>query len=289
MSGIPHQHQTYCKQLFLDCDDPIFKGRLFRGQDGRPTKKMRDLESPNSEDAVTWSVFRLLDRHFADQPWLPGLLAVAGCEVAVGGRPHVAFWEKGYPPRTRLLWLLDNTDHPRVANSSGAHQDPKRLPLVRRNLPEYRQRVEKGQIRGRYKWVLEGPTEFDIVIRCSGLLVAVEAKLYSDVATEVRWDTERDQIRRVIDVGLELAGVKDFAFLLVTDVRQHEPPKKYERLMAHSRSSPPCDLPTNRLGWLTWGEIYNWLESRRANFTAEQVDWLDGLRSYLARRMLLEA
>jgi len=57
-----HQHQPYCQQLLLDCDDPIFQGPLFRGKDGGPTKKMRDLESPNSEDAVTWSVFRLLGR-----------------------------------------------------------------------------------------------------------------------------------------------------------------------------------------------------------------------------------
>ena len=73
-SDMAHQHQTYCKQLLLDCDDPIFQGHLFRGRKGGPTKKMRDLESPNSEDAVTWSIFRLLERHFADQPWLAGLL-----------------------------------------------------------------------------------------------------------------------------------------------------------------------------------------------------------------------
>ena len=172
---------------------------------------------------MTWSVFRLLERHFTDQPWLSELLALAGCDIAVSGTPDVTFWEKSYPPQERLLWLLSHTEDLRLAESNGARHDPERLPLVRQNLIEYRRRIEKGQV-GRHKWVLEGPTEFDALIRCAGLLVAVEAKLYSDVSTSITWDRERDQIARVIDVGRALAGEDEFAFLLVTDRRQHEPP-----------------------------------------------------------------
>ena len=283
-----HQHQAYCQQLLLDCDDPLFDGPLFKARKGGPTKKMRDLANPRSEDAVTWSIFRLLDRHFGDQPWLSGLLALAGCDVAATGTPNVTFWEKGYPPQERLLWLLNNTDNPRMAESDGAKDDPDRLPLVRRNLAEYRLRIEQGKTRGKHKWVLEGATEFDAVIRCPGLLVAVEAKLYSDIATGVTWDTGRDQIARVIDVGLELAGEDGFVFLLVTDWRQHDPPKAYEHLMEHYRTNPPSGLSASRLGWLTWGEIYQWLERCSSSCTAEQGVWLDKLKPYLARRKLLE-
>jgi hypothetical protein len=282
-----HQHQAYCQQLLLDCDDPIFQGHLFQGKKGGPTKKMRDLANPRSEDAVTWSVFRLLDRHFGDQPWLSELLALAECDVTATGTPNVTFWEKRYPPQERLLWLLNNTDDPRVAKSDGARNDPERLPLVRQNLAEYRQRIEKGQV-GQYKWVLEGRTEFDAVIRCPGLLVAVEAKLYCDVSTSVRWDRGRDQIARVIDAGLGLSSKDGFVFLLVTDWRQHDPPKEYERLMEYYRTNPPSGLSASRLGWLTWGEIYHWLERRRTSCTAEQGAWLDRLSSYLAERELLE-
>jgi hypothetical protein len=291
MNATTHQHQLYCQQLLLDCDDNIFQGPLFRGKNGGPTKKMRDLESPNSEDAVTWSVFRLLERHFADQPWLPELLALAGCELAVSGTPQVGFWERGYPPRERLLWLLDNLDHPCVAESQGAHRDPSRLQVVRQNLAEYRQRVRDGQIRGRYNWVLEGPTEFDALIRSHKLLVAVEAKLYSDAAADVTWDKERDQIARVIEVGREVARQEDddFCFLLITDRRCHEPPRHYEQLMEQYRSGQSLDLPANRLAWLTWGEIYGWLEGRRAGCSAEQSAWIDKLAPYLAQRSLLEA
>jgi hypothetical protein len=286
MNEMIHQHQPYCQRLLLDCDDSIFQGSLFRGKDGKPTKKMRDLASPNSEDAVTWSIFRLLKRHFADQPWLPELLALAGCEIVVTGTPQISFWEKGYPPKSRLLWLLDNIDDPRVAESRGVAKDSDRLRAVRQNMTEYRQRVQDGQI-GRYKWILEGPTEFDAVIRAPGLLVAVEAKLYSDVATEVTWDTGRDQIARVVDAGRKLAGQDDLAFLLVTDCRQHEPPKRYEQLMMHYRPGHALSLPASRLGWLTWGEVYDWLDGRRARCTAEQVTWIDALENYLAQRSLL--
>ena len=288
MGRAGHQHQSYCQQLLLGCDDAIFEGSLFRAKHGGPTKKGWDLENPNSEDAVTWSVFRLLEIHFADQPWLPGLLALAGCESAASGIPRVTFWEKGYPPQSRLLWLLDSVDDPRVSMSQGARKDPQRLELVRQNLEEYRRRVGDGLIRGRYKWVLEGPTEFDAIIRTDGLLVAVEAKLYSDVAAYVRWDTGRDQIARVVDAGLELAGGRDFAFLLITDRRRHTPPKAYEHLMKEYRAAGLSSLLPNGLGWLTWGEIYHWLDGRRGVCTVGQRDWIDRLKPYLARRSLLE-
>ena len=288
MTATTHQHQPYCQRLLLDCDHPIFRGPLFRGRSGGPTKKMRDLASPNSEDAVTWSVFRLLERHFADQPWLSELLPLAGCELAVSDTPQVSFWEKGYPPRSRLLWLLDNLDHPRVAESRGARRDPNRLRIVQQNLTAYRRRVQDGYVRGKHKWVLEGATEFDALIRCPGLLVAVEAKLYSDVATDVTWDTGRDQIARVVDAGRELAGQDDSCFLLITDRQCHEPPKHYEQLMAHYRSSQSFALPANRLGWLSWGDIYGWLDGRRTRCTTEQQNWTDRLGAYLAQRSLLE-
>jgi hypothetical protein len=286
MNATTHQHQAYCQQLLLDCDHPIFQGPLFHTRRGGPTKKMSDLASPNSEDAVTWSVFRLLEDHFAGHPWLPELLALAGCEPEVSGPPQVTFWEKSYPPHSRLLWLLDNVDHPRVAGSRGARKDPDRLRLIRENLAEYRQRILDGQV-GRYKWVLEGPTEFDALIRAPGLLVAVEAKLYSDVAAEITWDRERDQIARVVDAGRELAGPDDFCFLLVTDQHHHDPPKLYEHLMADYRASGSLGLPADRLGWLTWGEIYHWLAGQRAQCSTEQLVWIDKLKGYLEGRSLL--
>ena len=63
-------------QLVLDWDDPIFSGPLFVGESGAARKKLTDLVSKNSEDAVTWSVFRTLSRLNAAD-WLPHIIAKA--------------------------------------------------------------------------------------------------------------------------------------------------------------------------------------------------------------------
>ena len=288
MNQTPHQHQPYCDQLLLDCNDPIFQGSLFVGNNGNPTKKMRDLHSPNSEDAVTWSVFRLLDCHFADSPWLPELLTLAGCRIEAAGQPEIAFWKHGCPSKERLLWLLNHTQDPRVAESGGASEDPKRLSLVRQHLDEYTRHINDGKTRSRRKWILEGPTEFDVIIRCPGLMVAVEAKLYSDVSTKITWDAGRDQISRVVDVGLEVARQesREFCFLLISDRRQHDPPKHYERLMPECRANPPAGLSADHLGWLTWGGIYDWLAEQKSQCSATQVSWIDKMRGFLAQRSL---
>jgi hypothetical protein len=283
-----HLHQPYCRQLLLECDDPIFGGPLFQGRNGKPTKKGTDLESRNSEDAVTWSVFRLLERHFSNLGWLSGLLALSGCEQMVAGSAALSFWEKGYPPRSRLLWLLEHLDDPRVASSRGAKQDPDRLRELGKNRVEYRKRIKDGQIRGRHPWVLEGPTEFDLVMRAPGLLVALEAKLFSDVSSDVRWDSGREQITRVIDAGRELTTEGDeLAFLLVTDRRRHDPPKRYEALMAEYMIHGACGLSPDKVGWLTWGEIFKWLSDHREQCSSEQKTWIDRLELYLAERSLL--
>jgi hypothetical protein len=57
--------------------------------------------------------------------------------------------------------------------------------------------------------------------------------------------------------------------------------------MAQYRWHPPRDLPANRLGWLTWGEIYQWLADRRVQYAPEQVNWIANLDEYLADRSLL--
>jgi len=289
MNQTPHQHQPYCDQLLLDCNAPIFQGSLFVGTNGDPTKKMRDLRSPNGEDAVTWSVFQLLNRHFADLPWLPELLTLAGCRIEAADQPEIAFWEHGYPSKERLLWLLSHTQDPRVAQSRGARKDPSRLELIRQHLDEYTRDINDGKTRSKQRWILEGDTEFDLIIRCPGVLVAVEAKLYSDLSTDVTWDTGRDQISRVVDVGIEVARQesREFCFLLVSDRRQHDPPKEYERLMTEYRASPPAGLSADHLGWLTWGEIYDWLAERKSQCSTTQVAWIDKMRSYLAERSLL--
>ena len=88
-------------RLFLDWDDPVFKGPLFVAQDGSARKKLRDLVSSRSEDAITWSVFRAFSRLPADV-WLQALLSGAGRLAQPGrqdacapGDVSLSFWQSG--------------------------------------------------------------------------------------------------------------------------------------------------------------------------------------------------
>lgn len=285
-----HLHQKYCQNLLLDCDHPIFDGPLFCTNNGGPTKKMLDLEKVNSEDAVTWSVFRLLETKFSNHNWLAGLLPRSGCNLGNFDEPvQINFWEKGYPSTSRLLWLLEHLDAPRIIKSRGARREPDRLAELTANRDTYRKRISEGQVRGRTPWVLEGPTEFDAVIRTPGEIIVVEAKLYSDISANTTWDTGRNQIDRVIDTGSELAKDRQLYFLLITDHYEHHPPKEYEDLLPRYRTSSDFRNLRGRIGWLTWGDIYEWLAQQNQSSTNEQREWVRRLRYYLADRNLINA
>ena len=249
---------------------------------------MRDLEKPNSEDAVTWSVFRLLETKFSNCTWLAEILNLSGCTADLSeGNPHIHFWEKGYPSTSRLLMVLDHLDEPCIRESRGVKRNPNRYDDLTANREEYRKRIKAGHVRGRTPWVLEGPTEFDAVIRTPREIIAVEAKLYSDISTSTMWDTSRDQIARVIDTGSVLAKEHALFFLLITDHYEHHPSKKYEGLIRRYRTG--LDFPSfqNRIGWLTWGDIYKWLVQRNQSFTEEQREWIGSLYTYLLKRKLI--
>lgn len=290
---------VYRDNLYIDRDDPIFDGPLFVGNGGRPTKKGIDLASPNSEDAITWSVFRTLVRIPPPQ-WLDGFLAGAGLTVAglPSGGVNVDFWPKVAPPTSRLLWLLENLDDPRVANSRGAADDPNRLELLRERRVYYRDEVQKGRISCHELAVLEGETELDAVVEDSKFLVVIEAKYLSDLSPCTRWDTEREQFGRVIDIALELseAREKPAYTVLITDRRTHEKPLLYETLVPRYQHDPSflaSRLSHRRkhelgrlagVGWTTWREVLNGVERR--GLSKDLLHLLDGLDDYLRIRGL---
>ncbi|MCX6024189.1 MAG: hypothetical protein NTZ05_21145, partial [Chloroflexi bacterium] len=140
----------YTNGLYLDRQHPMFDGPRFREEGMQPTLKLIRLSRPNSDDGVTWSVFRTLGRLPGDR-WLPALLAAGGIRLTVaegedrppspalppmlgaGGMDGVSieFWPTVEPPASRLLWLLDNLEAPRIAGSRGAGRRPERLQQVR--------------------------------------------------------------------------------------------------------------------------------------------------------------
>jgi len=74
------------ERLLLDWDDPIFSGPLFVGERGEARKKLRDLMSPKSEDAITWSVFRTFMR-LPHREWTAALFG-----RSTEGEVEMGFW-----------------------------------------------------------------------------------------------------------------------------------------------------------------------------------------------------
>jgi len=290
----------YRDNLYIDEEHPIFTGSKFVGRDGRPTKKMRDLFDPLSEDAVTWSVFRCLQR-FDSRYWLKILMEKAfgtSCECADG---IVHFWRNAPPPKERLIWLLEHLDEMRVALSIGAQQYPDRIARVKMRLDHWLEVARRGHLRPGMLGCLEGDTELDALIEAPNFITAIEAKYTSDISLNTTWDTDRDQIGRVIDSGFTLSSEKEFYFLLVTDSKHHASGKQksYERLIQYyqrdleflqrklpHRAKKELQRLLGHVGWLTWSDIVVTIRQYEEIKTLEQRMLIEGLMTYLRTRHL---
>jgi len=288
--------------LYIDKDHPIFRGPLFVGQSGSPTKKARYLARRDSEDAVTWSVFRTLLR-IAPCRWLNGFVRgatdvvppILNTDMSHMEIEYIKFWPHVPAPQSRLVWLLDHLDDPRIQESEGGSHKPERLQRIRRRFPFYREKARTGcSVRG--TGVLEGATELDALVEHPRFLVAVEAKYTADLSFPT-WDSERDQLGRVIDIAIELSSQQrkpGFA-VLVTDRRSHDPPKLYEHLAPRyqDREFLRKKLPhrtaeeLDRLagvGWITWREVLDGIDQQGLSGCERQL--LCGLAAYLSVRRL---
>lgn len=92
--------ENFRSNLIIDRYDPVFADMR--------ASKLKHLKSVNSEDAITWNVFRSL-RQVTPQRWLPLLWKEAFPSVALAGgleRTVVRLWESITPP----LGLLEGGD-----------------------------------------------------------------------------------------------------------------------------------------------------------------------------------
>lgn len=292
---------SYRDNLYTDRDHSIFRGPKFVGRDGQPTKKMRHLCDPLSEDAVTWSVFRTLQR--LDPKYWPRILMEKAYGVScTSANSSVSFWRDVPPPKERLIWMLEHLDEMRIVHSRGAQRYPDRVERVKMRLNHWLEIAGKGHLRPRMLGCLEGDTELDALIETPHSIIAIEAKYTSDLSLDTRWDTDRDQIGRVIDSGLALATEKEFYFLLVTDAKCHAPgeEKSYEELIRHyqhdlefvrrklpHRAEEELHKLLGHIGWLRWSDIVETVRQSEAITTPEQKMHIEGLSAYLRARHLL--
>lgn len=314
-------------RLLLDADDPIFSGPLFVGEGGEARKKLRDLVSTRSEDAITWSVFHSFTR-LPTPEWMGSLLAT--CPSAPRSFPEsieavVECWRKILPPRSALLWMLEHLDQ---LSSRAPEETVRRLERVRHDLAHWLDLVCTAPP-PRGLGVFEGPTEADLVVETPQFTVLIESKYTSDIATATTSWPQRDQIARCIDAALELAGPdREPYFVLITDDYAHPqvdtmarwmgptppspageapalpvsyvPALQYEILMPRYMNEPSflasrlphrCPEEVQRLeghiGWLSWADLIDGVLDRSAGFTPEQHLVLRRLVDWLRDKRLL--
>jgi hypothetical protein len=158
----------------------------------------RILNSPDSEDFLTWSVFRpLMDVRPLSRWMVPffrkGLKNWKVFEEKDLNEAVLKFWygrrsKEYYPPKEHDEWLKNRLEHSEVLRFR-----------------------ERAKIRRR----LEGPTEVDLVIETPKILTFIEAKCAADIDCKTSYDPYRDQITRNLDVGSYRAEKGGKRFFLI--------------------------------------------------------------------------
>jgi hypothetical protein len=159
---------------------------------------------------------------------------------------------------------------------------------------------------------LEGPTEVDVVLESSRLLVFIEAKYHSDVSCDTSYDSYRDQITRNLDVGTYQAAKsgKRFLFILLTPDRFERArlywykmidftatPDHLRRALPYRNDGPwKVDFGTLRtsIGWLLWKDVIAiWraalVQARRAEQPMDLADQIDAVYQDFQRKGLTAA
>lgn len=163
------EYDDFRDNLLLDKYNPILSSMR--------SMKTKHLRSENSEDAITWNVFKSLQQ-INPQHWYSELISKGINQTKYSPKqlvpsdqlPHnltINLWETIKPPST----LLDNQ--------------------------------------------LEGPTEVDVFIESEDFVWFIEAKFKSDISTKTTHNHSRNQVLRNIDVRSHYAKGKDFYFSLL--------------------------------------------------------------------------
>jgi len=182
----------------------------------------RMLDSPQSEDWVTWNLLNLVLSSRPDMWW--GQLYARAKEInpnldLPGARaiPQLRFWQTVASPKA-----YEASSRERMRKSSN--------PIV--------------AARSRDPKPVEGASEIDVIIESSSFLIYVEAKLDSDIRMHTTYDPGRNQIVRNIDCLLDSAtGRAPFFWMFVRDA---SPARAYTQLMTKYREDPQTlsrDLP----------------------------------------------
>ena len=249
-------------------------------------KFYEDFLSENSEDALTFSVFHTLNHFVPKDRWLFDFFTCAiNNTFAERIKPYlpdaeIKFWQE-YSPPISYLDYVDECNRRRKPEAIIFHNKSK---MQKERYEELFDKVKRKLKSNNKKW--EGDTQVDVEISIKNrLLVFVEAKLDSDISPDTVYDSTRNQIIRILDVGVEQKkeqGYEDFRFILLTSDKSTA--KSYGKYLLKYRGVEKQDLQkwekagdtksikkalphrkepeeffenlTTSFGWLTWADMF---------------------------------
>jgi hypothetical protein len=121
-----------------------------------------------------------------------------------------------------ILEAALETDMKRYVDEKGFSVEfEKEIPSPKGYLKRIRETVQNHPVKyiresAKDKEVLEGDTHVDLAIENSRLLILVEVKFTSDISCQVRYDPIRNQLARLIDVGIESARNRKLVVLVIS-------------------------------------------------------------------------
>ena len=270
--------EEFRKNLLLDRDNPIFE--TFRGA------KLEQLKNANSEDALTWNVFRTL-KYYSPQVWMPHLLASAVArDKNVGdkkllsrlqemdlGDVEISFWKRKGPSPRRLKFLRDM--------------------LMKSDDPDHVSRAKDPH-------PLEGMSEIDVILENEDVCCFVVGKYLSNLEEDTENEKGWDQIIRLIDVGTYYAKDREFYLLVALYDEKDRNRYSFEKVMEYKESPDRLQerlafrddvkfaLVAQRLGWLRWADIAHLLKALKDRNTFTEMEQLpvDHMVRYLDSKLV---
>ena len=292
---------SYQDNIIVDKGHPAFRTSRFIDSEGNPTSQLHDLGNPKKKEGILWNTFQTLNK-LENTIWLPPL------GESIFGRPiegvtylAMLYWKVVAPPPPRHLWLFENLDHDRVTQSRGAKEYPERLKEISGHLDYWKDLAREGILNTYMEGCMENPLELDLVMDSPSFMIAIIGRNSEDIFTEETWDRERDEISKVIDLGLELTqGRKILYVLLVSDRESHDPPKAYDELLPRYRSEmgflkqrlphrtdAELERLQGRIDRTTWSHITDILISCGNSYPLGKRKFISNLHEYLLKNNLV--
>lgn len=165
-----------------------FRNWVENAKQARETNSLgkRANQYDKAEELITFYTFAPLELRKDKKDVVQEILRLANVHESVEGKIILSFEKQFRPPRGYLRWLRNE---------------------VRKHPVRYVREQGKGHVKKGKR--LETNTHVDTIIETENLLIMIEMKFTSDISTQTKFNLNRNQLARMIDVGISEAKSKN--------------------------------------------------------------------------------